>query len=390
MNWKNAAIQKSEGISDAWEVVKAYAGRIAEWVLFLCMIANIIEILPGVNLPDWMQNTILGIQAVMLDVGGFALSSMADHARSMGNEEAAQKAETTGKFLIGIVILTLSLITIGILYPPAKGYTDGAEKFLLLVRVIMTVVYGHVIHSLRHAEETRVQEVDTLRNELSTERERVSTGQLRLSTKQKEVDTLKKQLDSQAGQMNSRQEELDTLRDELDGKQKELDSLHRLLSTGQQNAGTLQIEVDTLRGLAERKQRELDTMNGHLNREQNEVSSLRKHLSSVQSQLDSEQQKVSSLQEELDTLQAEKVSSQVSTGQQKMDNIRSLSSARSTKKVSTGQAEVDSDFDKKQRIRELLKDDPELSGRAIAKALNCSPTTANKLKGEIEEEQKVS
>lgn len=41
-------MSKAEAITDAWEVAKAYAGRVAEWVLFLCVIINIIEMLPGI------------------------------------------------------------------------------------------------------------------------------------------------------------------------------------------------------------------------------------------------------------------------------------------------------------------------------------------------------
>jgi hypothetical protein len=146
-SWREAAIERSEGITDAWEVTKTYAGRLAEWILFACMIGCILEVLIAV--PLWLSNTILGVQAVTLDIGGFALSSMADQARANGDEQAARKADVTGKFLIGIVILTLALITVGLLYAPAKSYTDGAEKVLILMRVVMTVVYGHVIHSLR-------------------------------------------------------------------------------------------------------------------------------------------------------------------------------------------------------------------------------------------------
>jgi hypothetical protein len=95
-SWRDVAIAKSEIITDAWEVTKTYAGRIAEWVLFLCMIANIIEILPGVALWPAISNIVLGVQVVMLDIGGFSLASMADHARSQGDEKAAQRASVTG------------------------------------------------------------------------------------------------------------------------------------------------------------------------------------------------------------------------------------------------------------------------------------------------------
>jgi len=158
-SWRDVAIAKSEIITDAWEVTKTYAGRIAEWVLFLCMIANIIEILPGVALWPAVSNIVLGVQVVMLDIGGFSLASMADHARSQGDEKAAQRASVTGGFLIGIMIVTLLLVSIGLLWHEAKYYTDIAEKGLILVRVVMTVIYGHVIHSLRRRDVTREQQV---------------------------------------------------------------------------------------------------------------------------------------------------------------------------------------------------------------------------------------
>src|SRR5438270_865083 len=116
----------------------------AEWVLFGCMVMDIIEILPAVTLWPSVSNTVLGTQVVMLDVGGFSLASMGDHARQQGDERAARRASLTGAFLIGIMILTLLLVSIGLLWPAVTSYTSTAEKGLILVRVIMTVIYGHV------------------------------------------------------------------------------------------------------------------------------------------------------------------------------------------------------------------------------------------------------
>lgn len=148
-HWKETALQRAEVITDIWEVVKAYAGRAAEWVLFLCMIANIVEMLPGASLPAFLTNAVLGIQVVMLDIGGMSLGTMASHIRERGDAEAAKKADVTSKFLIGLMILTLLLVSTGVLFPVVKSYTDMAEKGLILVRVVMTVIYSHVIHSLR-------------------------------------------------------------------------------------------------------------------------------------------------------------------------------------------------------------------------------------------------
>src|SRR5215472_7174915 len=148
-HWKDAALAKAEAITDAWEVVKAYAGRAAKWVLFVCMIINIVEMLPEVNLSTSITNAVLGVQVVMLDIGGLSLSTMSAHARLMGDEKAAKRAGTTSAFLIGLMIVTLLLVSIGLLFPTAKSFTDLAEKGLILIRVVMTVIYSHVIHSLR-------------------------------------------------------------------------------------------------------------------------------------------------------------------------------------------------------------------------------------------------
>src|SRR5450755_487352 len=122
------------------------------------MVMNIIEIL--VTLPSAISNIVLGTQVVMLDIGGFSLASMADQARQQGNERAARRASRTGWFLIGVTILTLLLVSISLLWPHTQtiqDFTSKAEKGLILVRVMMTVIYGHVIHSLRRAGTQRQQ-----------------------------------------------------------------------------------------------------------------------------------------------------------------------------------------------------------------------------------------
>ena len=160
--WRDVAIEKSEFITDAWEVTKAYLGRAAEWVLFLCMVINVVQILPGVAFLPVVNNIVLGLQIVMLDIGGFSLMTMADHAKSQGKEKAAHHANVTAWVLITIMILTLVLFIAPILFPtPHLGahqqapafdlatFAKTAENVLILIRIVMTVIYGKVIHGLR-------------------------------------------------------------------------------------------------------------------------------------------------------------------------------------------------------------------------------------------------
>lgn len=174
-SWRDAAIEKSEAISDAWDVAKAYAGRAAEWVLFGCMFVDILEMLPGNIVPASIANGVLAVQAITLDVAGFGLQSLADHAERSGDEKAANTARRTGTTLIGIMILTLVAVTLPLLWPGTAPYTALADKVLILVRVVMTVIYGHVMHSLRQYAEVRQQQtIDQLRQELQTLRDELA------------------------------------------------------------------------------------------------------------------------------------------------------------------------------------------------------------------------
>jgi hypothetical protein len=176
-SWREAALARSEIITDAWEVTKTYAGRIAEWVLFGCMVANIVEIVASVPLA--FSNIVMGTQVIMLDVGGFSLATMGEQAHDQGDDRAARKAARTGYFLIAVTIVTLLLVTVGLLWSPAKPYTDGAEKGLILVRVVMTVIYAHVIHSLRRATAHRQQA--TLTEQFTELTERLTESEQRMT-----------------------------------------------------------------------------------------------------------------------------------------------------------------------------------------------------------------
>ncbi len=165
-SWKQAAMQKAERLTDLWDVTKAWVGRAAEIVLSLCMFAQLIGVLPGVHYWAWVDNFILSIQMIMLDMGAFALHTLAEQARTSGQEEAADKADRLATFLIRLMITTIALIIIGQMAVIFKDYAitiqtvvSYAEMVLILVRVVSTVKYIHTIHSLRGSTALHVQSV---------------------------------------------------------------------------------------------------------------------------------------------------------------------------------------------------------------------------------------
>jgi hypothetical protein len=179
VHWRDRAIGASEGISDAFEVLKTYGARLADWILFFCLIGDILEIFP---LPEpfatTFGNIVLGAQVITLDIAGFGLTSMGDHAERRGDSKSARKARVMGWTLISIMIGTVALVTTAILIPQTKDVVDDINKALMLVRVGVTVIYGHVIHQLRSAGNAHVdrlkgleREVTNLQNQLNAKQQ---------------------------------------------------------------------------------------------------------------------------------------------------------------------------------------------------------------------------
>ncbi|GCE18976.1 hypothetical protein [Dictyobacter kobayashii] len=155
-HWKHAAIEKSGLLSDLWDIFISYGGRAAGWILFGCMVCNILQIIPNVTIPQLLINIVMGTQIITLDIAGFGLNTIAKHVlKSTQDTEARKTAESAKKLakcLIGLMILTVGLITVGYLYPPAKQATDIIDKVLILARIVLIVIYMHTMHDLRQAE----------------------------------------------------------------------------------------------------------------------------------------------------------------------------------------------------------------------------------------------
>ena len=451
-HWRDRLIERSEVISDTFEVTKAYGARFAEWVLYGCLFANILEMFP-LPFPFWFGDAVLAVQAITLDVAGFGLTTMGDHARRQGNEKAANTARTMGWTLISLMILTVGLVTLSILIPSTKPFVDGTEKALILARVIVTVLYGHVVHSLRQASVEYSNQMFSLKQEVSTLRQTASTLQPQLDSAKKQVDaltgqlqekeqmvdTLSFQLDAEQQktsslqnelnaehsdastvrkQLNEVQAEMEGLHTQLNGKKLELANLREMMESGQEwqesrgrqmleaeqqrvaslqqqltneqsdvsalrrQLGTTMADVDGLRAQVTAKQQEIEGVRGTLEGEQQVVSTLR-------TQLETEQRRVSTLRQRLENGQPSKVSTQVKvdTGHEKavssgQAKVVQLDTTRHRK---NGQDAAENAIE--EQIRALLVAEPGLSGRAIATRISCSPTTANRWKAIIEQEQ---
>lgn len=169
-SWRDRSIERSRVLTDSFEVSLTWAGGLADWILFLCLICNIVEVLAHLA-GSAFSNIVMGTQSVLLDIGGFALLTMAVHAHQRGARRTRNSAATVGGLLMLVTLATVVLITVGNLWPKAADQVGNINQALILARIGMTIVYEATIHLLRHAEqhEQQVQQANQLSTQLSSE-----------------------------------------------------------------------------------------------------------------------------------------------------------------------------------------------------------------------------
>jgi hypothetical protein len=321
--------------------------------------------------------------------------------------------------------------------------TTWVEVVLVVARSVMTVLYGQAIHSLKAEEHERQDRVAGLEQEVSNLRERLENGQaevsnlrtqldsekqkvsnltvqsqsevsnltvqsqkevsnlrIQLSNAKTEVDTLRAQLDTKEQQLTRLKETLDSgmkwhesttqevvsnVQSQLDSERARVSSLQKELSNEKQKVSNLTVQLqEEVSNLTVQSQKEVSNLRTQLSnltvQSQKEVSNLRvqleigqKEVQSLTTQLDSEKQKVSKLQEKLNRTQRKE------DEEEKRVIHLDTNRMRRSRQDAEEKAMVEA-------IRNLLKAEPELSGRAIAAKVGCSPTTATKWKELIEKE----
>lgn len=318
-HWRDRAITAAEVISDAFDVAKAYGAHVANWVLWFCLLANLIEMVSAA-FEAFAGMAIVGIQSISLDVAGFGLTAMAASAKRRGDEKSAKKANAMGWTLITVMAITVGLITLAALHNEWASTIHQIEQGLMFVRVIVTVFYGHIVHELRTegtAHENHLKdletEVSTLQQQIKAKEQEVSTIQGQFSSVQKTVSALQQQLADEKDKVAGVQHKLDLAQQnvarlelELETGQGDTAGLHRELNTAK-------TEVESLRGRLNAKMREVEemeagqaaviTLRRELGTAQARVGELQFQLDAKQQSLKNEQLLVANLRREMEQLQ---------------------------------------------------------------------------------------
>jgi len=442
--WKER-LKDSSWVTVGWDWFMTFLGRVVEAALWITMIFSCYQLIPGAPQPaPALSNTIFIIQFVALDVGGIGLNKL---AQQQGLPTWCY-TRVLAYVLIGLTLVTVSYAGLQHVASIPSQVTNGVEATLVILRSVMTVLYGQAIHDLKqqvnHTLETITEleaevstlhqeldsgqrEVSSLRHHLGSEQQRVSSLQKELDSGRLEVSSLRKQLhaalievDTLKVQVEGREQEITSLQEMLGGGQERQESRFRhLLKTEQERVSTLQEhlsaeqqatttlrtqlhtalgEVESLRGQVESREQEAKGLRGQVESARHEIASLRQdrdqhrqEVSSLRVQLGGKEREVSSLQKEVDS--GQEVSSR---------RPRVQVSSKESVQVSSGQRTVDSgrviELDTQRRragqddtalgeqIKKLLGEESGLSDRAMASRLGCSPTTVGRWRKLIEAE----
>lgn len=280
-HWKDRLIAKAEAISDGFDVAKAYGAHIANWVLFFCLVANLVEMISP-EFQAFAGMAIVGVQSISLDVAGFGLTAMAASARRRGDRNSAIKADVMGWTLISVMAITVGMVTLAAFKHEWAEGIEKANQVLMFVRVIVTVFYGHIVHQIREAgtaHENRLAELETqisdLQKQISDKQQEASQAQKRIADSQKALSDLQIQLNTA---QESARIEVESLRGKLEIKGREVE----MMQTDQAGVIDIRRELNTVKFQAQDLQAQLEAKQQTLKNEQLMVSNLRREVERLQ------------------------------------------------------------------------------------------------------------
>jgi chromosome segregation ATPase len=148
-------------------------------------------------------------------------------------------------------------------------------------------------------------------------------------------------------------------------------------------------EVSSVKSQLDTRTAEVDTLRTQLKAEQESVSSAKDEVNTIRVQLDRTTTEVNTLRAQLKSATTE---ANMLRAQQITKETNETESEDATKVIhlDTNRAKKSGQDEKaiEEQIRALLEAEPGLLGRAIARRVGCSPTTASKWKELIENERK--
>jgi predicted nucleic acid-binding Zn-ribbon protein len=371
--WKQM-LKDSSWVSLAWDWFQNLLGRTVEGVLWVTMVYACYTLIPGIAAPPpGVNNAMFIIQFIGLDVGGLGLNKI---AQQQGLPKWAY-ARVIAYILIAITLITVSFAGIERAIPTLdQRYVTAIEIILVVARSIMTVLYGQAIHSLKavdHSTRNRIAEleieVSNLHTQLDTKQKELSNVQQEANSLRGQLDTLQKTASDLRGQLQAKNGQLESVQSQLSSVQLDSQSMRGHLDSGQQELNNLRVQL-------QRKDVALATLQGQLDTRQQEVSSLQNQVSSLQQEASANLREAQLLQAKLDTQLDSRMDTGHSTGQQNGQLDTGQHKIITFAGHSTGQL----DTDRIEQVRQLLKNNPDMSARAIANIIGCSPTTASKLK----------
>lgn len=323
----------SSWLTAIWEWFLGLAARAVQPVLFVTVMYSIASTYPGFKSPGTgFDLAMFIIQNGALDVASFGLPKLADQAEREGNEDGANEARKVSKALFWIMISNLVYGGIDhIITGIPDGVKVGVTLIFVIIRAFYAIKYSVVIHGLKsEGHNTALCPVQV--NQIE---------ELRIILQQQIADQFEqtqKQLLVQM-QLNKHQEDIDY--------GQIVSSVAPLMSN----------QIDSMKAII--------------------IEEIKTVVQRVQFQQDSEHQPCPEGQSKMQIVS------------RSLEQIGRANGCTKVSRLDTNSSQLKvSNLGIEQSIRSLLRENPSLSGRAIASQIGCSPTTANNWKSRIEEEEK--
>ena len=143
---------ESNYITAVWTWFMVLSGKAAEPVLVASVLYASVKLLPIVHFPPQLDVAVFIAQFVALDIGGLSLNKLADQAKQDGNPDGAKQAKRLSVALVIIMLIGVIMAGVNTIVHIDNQASAVIDTTLLIARAILAVLYGRVIHSLRHEE----------------------------------------------------------------------------------------------------------------------------------------------------------------------------------------------------------------------------------------------
>lgn len=364
-------LKSSSWVTICWDWFMNLMARAVEPVLWVTLIFSCYQLIPQAPpAPAALVNLSFILQFIALDIGGAGLLKLAQ-AQELPRWSYARLLAYA---LIGVTLFTVSYAGLQHVLVIDKHFTIAVEVALVVIRSILTVLYGQAIHAMKQTDEVARETLAQVRAE--TVRERAVLHDLRETVKhlKQEQDEYLKQRDDLLFQSSD-------LKQQIEQQQVALTRMKQSVQQPRQALTAVQEQLASERERLVRVQADAKLAETTLAGLKQQEKIVRETLVSLQAETDRLQEKLTQMKQ-----REVSVSSRGETRSEtkKMGVVSRPETSRETDQLLRVVKQTQETDDELTRRIETLLREGGLTVREIAARVGCSPATVTRRKQAME------